>query len=77
MKSIRKTPKCDSCGRRYPLGLGLKGLPTMLGFVQKDGRTINVCQNCIMKVGTMNQEEKDEFFEKLGVTTIRDDNLLE
>lgn len=77
MKQIRKTPKCIRCGKRY-LVQSLNGLPSMLGFVQKDGRVINMCQKCLMDMGKMSDEEKDAFFESIGIHTVRDDdNLLE
>lgn len=60
------TPKCKGCGKRYPIIAG-DDLPAMLGFVTRDGRRINVCKHCIMKMGRSTEEEKKEFFDKLGI----------
>lgn len=60
------TPKCKFCGKRYPIFMEAEE-PAMLGFVQKDGKTINVCKFCIMKVGQMTEQERTEFFEKHGI----------
>lgn len=42
-------------------------IPMMVGFVQKDGNNINVCKYCLMKIGEMNDEEREEFFEKYDI----------
>lgn len=68
MAIFNMTPKCKKCGNRYPINYADKyGLPTMLGFKQKNGTQINVCFKCIQKLGAMPDSEKDKFFEDLGV----------
>lgn len=56
----RFTPKCTHCGKRYPVG-NTHGIPNMVGFELENGRTINICQECLMKLGTMTKAQKDEF----------------
>ena len=60
------TPKCKKCGQRYPIILG-DDLPAMVGFVTEDGKQINVCKRCIMDLGRMNDDEKEQFFKEIGV----------
>ena len=60
------TPKCKFCGKRYPMFMEDE-VPAMLGFVQADGKTINVCKFCIEKIGAMNEQERAEFFEEHGI----------
>lgn len=59
------TPKCDNCGNKEFIREDDE-LPAMLGFQTKDGKVINVCRNCLIKLGAMSDEEKAEFFKKLG-----------
>lgn len=45
-------PKCSKCGRRFPVWMQrADGLPLMLGFVEKDNKTTNVCADCLMEIG--------------------------
>lgn len=47
--------KCKMCGKKADLG-----------FVLDNGKVINVCNDCIAKLGAMkSEEEKAKFFIKL------------
>lgn len=58
------TPKCKKCGERKLIG-NTNGFPNMLGFKLKDGRTINLCQKCMIELGKLPEEEKGKFFDDL------------
>ena len=61
------TPKCARCKKRYPIMMG-EELPSMMGFRQKNGKTINLCRKCILDLGSMEtEEERNRFFEEIGV----------
>ncbi len=56
----RVTIKCDNCGCRFGIG-NANGIPNGMSFVQKDNRSITLCQKCIMAIGEMSDSEKAEF----------------
>ena len=58
------TPPCSNCGKRMKIG-NTNGLPNMVGFVLGDGRTINLCQDCITRLGELEDDEKEQFVENL------------
>lgn len=41
------------------------GLPMGVGFLLEDGTTINLCANCIKRLGEMTEQQQAQFFEKL------------
>ncbi len=57
----RITIKCDNCGCRFGIG-NTDGIPNGMSFVQKDNRSITICQKCIMAIREMSDSEKAEFF---------------
>lgn len=62
MKKVKMTPRCSKCGTRYPVGFK-NNVPTMVGFVLKNGNTVNVCNICMIQLGKCKtDEEKDKFF---------------
>lgn len=59
-----KYPNCDYCGYVYsPL------IPTksVILFVQQDGTTVKLCRDCLALLGSMNEEDKDQFFAEMGL----------
>lgn len=62
----RWMPPCSKCGKRIKFG-NTNGLPNGVGFVLDDGRTVNLCQDCICKLGEMSDDEKKRFFDDLEV----------
>ena len=51
------TPKCDYCGQRKRLGKSGE-LPDMLGFMQDNGKVVNLCSDCICKIGMIAQKDE-------------------
>ena len=49
------TPECYYCGQRYQVD-PKDSLPIMVGFELDDGKVINACRHCLIKLG----EEKNE-----------------
>ena len=56
---------CKNCKRFFMSGNRADGLPNGLGFVQKDGKKLDICANCLISLGQMDEKQKAEFFEKL------------
>ena len=61
--------QCDKCGRTFVDGSHGDGIPNGVGFMLDDGRLINLCANCIIKLGKLKEEGKKKFFEDLGIET--------
>jgi len=60
------TPRCDRCGKRKPIKR-TDGIPAMIGFVLKDGRTVNMCAECLEHLGELDETGRDEFFSGLNL----------
>lgn len=56
------TPKCRNCGKRYPV-VEMQAFPMV--EVKRDGKTINICQNCLAELG-LDPKKKDEVFKRFG-----------
>ena len=46
---IQYTPPCNMCGNRLPINYNDES-PAMVGLV-KFGETINICRDCLIKIG--------------------------
>lgn len=57
--------KCDSCGKNFEAGNRADGIPNGFGFVLENGKMVNVCADCIIEVGMMDSEQREEFFRGL------------
>lgn len=66
MKKMMFTPPCTNCKKRTTVG-NTNGIPNMVGFQMKDGKTINLCQECLIQLGKLSDADKHEFYAKLGV----------
>lgn len=47
MKKIR----CDFCGKTFLPGTREDGLPNGVGFIDKEGNPLNMCAECIIRIG--------------------------
>jgi len=43
--------KCNNCGKTFQYGTRPDNLPAGCGFVLSDGRRVDICTDCILKVG--------------------------
>ena len=59
------TPKCAKCKQQKPI-IPDSIIPAMVGFEMEDGKIINICSDCLAKLGEMKDGETDNFFEGLG-----------
>ena len=66
MKILKRTPPCTICGKRFVIDPYAQ-LPAMVGFVKEDGTALNICRKCLMKYGSMTEEERLSFNEKHGI----------
>lgn len=64
----KETFRCDKCESMFVTG-NSNGMPNGMTFVMKDDKQVTLCQKCIIKLGKLNEEEKQEFFKELGVET--------
>ncbi len=60
----RVTIKCDNCGCRFGIG-DTNGMPNGISFVQKDNKSITLCQKCLIAFGELSDSKKAEFLAKL------------
>lgn len=56
--------KCDACGKEFRRGTYIDGTPNGITFklAKKD---VTVCRGCIIKLGMMDDEHKNEFLKGL------------
>lgn len=43
--------KCNKCGKTFQYGTRSDNLPNGCGFVLSDGKRVDICTDCILKVG--------------------------
>lgn len=55
------TLMCSKCGKRFKAG-NTNGMANGFGFMMDDGTLINVCQKCMIELGSMGEEEMQKFF---------------
>lgn len=51
--------KCNKCGKHFEEG-NTNGLPNGVAFVLDHGKTITLCQECVIELGKMNDADKDK-----------------
>lgn len=54
--------KCNQCGKTYQYGTRPDGLPTGVGFVLRDGTRVDICTDCINRIGA--EEDYDNLITK-------------
>ena len=64
--NTRWMPPCSKCGKRIKFG-NTNGLPNGVGFELEDGRMVNLCQECITKLGAMTEDEQKQFIDELKI----------
>lgn len=57
--------KCRKCGKEFNAGNREDGLPNGIGMLLRDGRMIDICTECVMKIGQMTDAERDAFFREI------------
>lgn len=50
---------CDECGKKTHPG-ETNGLPNIIGFELQDGKIINICQECLIKMGEKSEQKEGE-----------------
>lgn len=65
--------KCDKCKNTFAAGNKADGTPNGVGFQLQDGRVINLCADCISKLGRLKETDDEDgfkaFFNELGIET--------
>jgi UDP-glucose 6-dehydrogenase len=56
---------CDNCKKFFISGNRPDGIPNGVKMLMRGNKSITMCAECLIAVGQMNQEQKDEFFEQL------------
>ena len=59
--------KCDNCDSVFIDDNRADGIPNGVSVEYDDGRVITLCANCIIKLGKLSEEEKKNFFERIGI----------
>lgn len=47
------------------------GLPNGIGFELEDEKVITLCQDCIIKLGALDDKGKYAFFKELGIELVK------
>lgn len=67
MGKTEMTPECMRCRKRLPISPNDR-LPAMVGFELEDGKVINLCRDCLMKLGKAKEQgTEDRFFKQIGI----------
>ena len=68
--------KCNNCGKVFQYGTRSDNLPTGCGFVLSDGRRVDICTDCILKVGNSEAYLNDLkiMIDELHLDDVEDDN---
>jgi hypothetical protein len=59
---------CDRCGKKiYPVNIN--GMPSGIAAELEDGKTITLCQDCIIRLGSIkdDKEASDQFWKEAGI----------
>lgn len=56
---------CDNCKKFFLSGNRPDGIPNGVEIIQKDGKSITMCAECVISIGKMDEKEKAEFFDRL------------
>ena len=56
--------KCDGCGKTFKRGNYIDGTPNGMTFVL-DTKDVTLCRGCIIKLGMMNDTDKNEYIKSL------------
>lgn len=52
---------CEYCGKELSeFTIRPDGLPSWLGFLTDDGRIVNVCTECLIKIGKEKEKENED-----------------
>ena len=54
-----------NCKRFFMEGNRSDGMPNGVGFVLKNGRKIDLCADCLISLGRMDDEQKEAFMKKM------------
>lgn len=63
MKKV-KAISCDKCESVIISG-NTNGLPNGIALILKNGKTITLCQNCVIEFGRMDYKESEKFIKEL------------
>ena len=61
---VNKIIKCCKCGNHFKIG-NTNRLPNGIGVQLDNGKPVNVCQKCIIELGTLSEAERTEWFNEL------------
>ena len=65
MKKMKTHIICDGCGETFVPGNRPDGMPNGVGFQVEGGKVINVCHDCIVKIGGMDEPERTDYINSL------------
>ena len=56
---------CDICKKFFLPGNRPNGIPNGVKMIQKNGKSITICSECVISIGKMDEKERAEFFDRL------------
>lgn len=57
-------PECDYCGYEYS---PMDPLKQVIVFAQTDGTSVKLCRDCLIMLGRMSEQDRDQFFLEMGL----------
>lgn len=55
---------CDKCKSFFVAGNRPSGIPNGVKMIMNNGKSLTLCADCMINVGQMNEEQKEEFFKQ-------------
>lgn len=56
---------CDNCKKFFMAGNRPDGIPNGIRMILSGNRAVTLCAECVMDIGRMDEQQKDEFFKNL------------
>ena len=56
---------CDKCKKFFVAGNRPDGIPNGVKMLLKGGKSITLCSECIMRMGAMEEKDREAFFADL------------
>lgn len=57
---------CKNCGKVFAFGNRPDGIPNGVGFQLQNGEIINLCADCLIHLGQLDEAQKKAFIDSLS-----------
>ena len=63
--------RCEKCGKTFEAGNRPDGIPNGFGLMMENRRTINICADCMIALGGMDNEQRQRFIEEINADPVQ------